>query len=162
MTTSLFQKVKETAVLRAFGLFKIPMLFFIRPVVEEINDERCVVRVPLSRRTKNHLGSMYFGALAAGADCAAGLIAMRRIMESGNQVALIFKDFHADYAKRAEGDVLFTSTQGREVSDLVKRAMDTGERVDMPVRVVATVPALSGDEPVATFTLTLSLKRTRR
>ncbi len=157
---SIPKTLRETFFLRAFGLTKIPMLFFISPTVLELSDEKCVVKVPLSRRSSNHLNSMYFGALAAGADCAGGLIAMRLIHTEGKgQVNLIFKDFKADFLKRAEGDVHFTCTQGKDVGDLVRRAIDSGERVSMPVQVTATVPSLLGEEPVAQFTLTLSLKR---
>ena len=49
----------------------------------ELSDDKCVVKVPLKRRSRNHLRSMYFGALAAGADCAGGLIAMRLIETEG-------------------------------------------------------------------------------
>src|SRR5688572_8350331 len=115
------EKLRETAFLRAFGFLKVPVLFFISPSVVEANDQRCVVKVPLNRRTKNHLRSMYFGALAAGADAAGGLIAMRLIQEEGNKVSLIFKDFHAEFLKRAEGDVLFTCEQGAEIRNLVRK-----------------------------------------
>lgn len=154
------ERVKETVMLRSFGLLKIPMLFFISPSVVELSDEKCIVKVPLSRRTMNHLRSMYFGALAAGADCAGGLIAMRLIQTEGEgKVSLIFKDFHAEFLKRAEGDVFFTCTQGEEVQALVRKAIETGERENLAVRVTATVPSKFGDEPVAQFTLTLSLKK---
>lgn len=152
--------LKETVMLRSFGFLKIPLLFFISPSVVELSDEKCVVKVPLSRRTMNHLRSMYFGALSAGADCAGGLIAMRLIQTEGNgKVSLIFKDFHADFLKRAEGDVYFTCTQGAEVQALVRKTIASGERESMAVNVTATVPSKLGDEPVAKFVLTLSLKR---
>jgi len=35
----------------------------------------------------------------------------------------------------------------------------TGQRVTLPVEVVATVPSRYGDEPVARFTMGLSLKQ---
>jgi acyl-coenzyme A thioesterase PaaI-like protein len=152
--------LKETLLLRSFGLLKIPMLFFISPTVLELSDERCVVRVRLTRRSMNHLRSMYFGALSAGADCAGGLIAMRMIQTEGQgQVSLIFKDFHAEFLKRAEGDVHFTCTQGEEIQALVRRAITSGERENLAVHVIATVPSKFETEPVARFTLTLSLKR---
>lgn len=153
------EKVRETVLLRAFGFLKIPMLYFVSPTVVELTDKRCVVKVPLSRKTKNHLNSMYFGALSVGADCAGGLIAMRFIQEEGNKISLIFKDFHAEFLKRAEGDVLFTCEQGQEVKDLVRKTMESGERENMPLHIVATVPSKWDSEPVARFTLTLSLKR---
>ncbi len=149
----------ETLKLRALGMLKIPVLFFISPTVVELNGKRCVVRVPLNFRTKNHLGSMYFGVLAAGADCAGGLIAWKAIEENDPRVKLIFKDFHADFLKRAEGDVHFTSEDGEAVVALVKKAAASGERENLPVHITATCPKKTGDEPVAKFTLTLSLKR---
>lgn len=106
---------------------------------------------------------MYFGVLAAGADCAAGLSAMRMIEDektkSGRRVDLIFKDFHADFFKRAEGDVHFVCTQGPAIADLVKQALSQPDRVTMPVEVLAYVPKDSHyGEPIGKFTLGLSLK----
>ena len=71
--------LKDTMYLRLFGFLKIPMLFWLRPSVMEINQTTCKVKIPLGRRQKNHLNSMYFGVLAAGADCAGGLVAMQAI-----------------------------------------------------------------------------------
>ena len=153
------EKYRDTFYLRAFGLLKVPVIFFIGPSVVELSNQRCVVKVPLNRRTKNHLNSMYFGVLAAGADTAGGLIAMRTIQEEGNSVNLIFKDFQAHFLKRAEGDVLFTCEDGEAVRKLVHQAMESGVRENLSVRVIATVPSKLGSEPVAEFTLTLSLKR---
>jgi len=151
-----------TLYLRYFGLRKIPLLFFVRPSVVEWTPERMTFKIPLSRRSKNHLGSMYFAVLAAGADLAAGFLAMEAIRQSGEPIALIFKNVTADFLKRAEGDVYFTCEEGILVTDLVQKAIETGDRVEMPVPVTATVPDKLGDEPVARFTLTLSLKRKER
>src|SRR6185312_13903005 len=126
-------KLKETVRLRAVGLLKIPVLFFLSPSVVELDDYRCVVRIPLTRRSKNHLGSMYFGALCAGADCAGGLIAWKLSDEAaarGKKISLIFKDFKAEFLKRAEGDVFFTCEDGQAIRQLVERVLTTGERDD--------------------------------
>ncbi|MFC1811288.1 DUF4442 domain-containing protein [Thermodesulfobacteriota bacterium] len=148
-----------TIALRHFGFFKIPLLFFVRPSIIELSDDTVVVKVPLRRRTRNHLGSMYFGALAIGADCAAGLIAMKRIQESPQSISLIFKSLKAEFLKRAEGDVYFICNQGRKISDLVAAAEASDQRVESPVEVVATVPDQFQEDPVARFTLVLSLKK---
>jgi len=141
-----------------FGFRKIPMLFFVRPSVIEISPDRVVVKVKRRRRTRNHLGSMYFGALAVGADCAAGIIAMRLINRQSENISLVFKDLKADFLQRALGDVHFTCNQGVEIAELVSQTARSDVRVELPVHLTATVPA-KGDEPVAQFTLTLSLKR---
>ena len=151
--------MSETLRLRLWTFAKIPLLFFLRPSVVEATPRRTVVRIPLARRSRNHLGSMYFGALCAGADLAGALTAMRRIEASGRRVSLIFKDVTARFLRRAEGDVLFSCDDGDAIADLVARAIETGEREERPVRIVATVPEKLGAEPAAEFVLTLSLKR---
>ena len=102
---------------------------------------------------------MYFGTLATGADIAGGLIAWRLISQNGNRVNLVFKEFHADFLKRPEGDVYFTCTDGVQIKQLVERALASSERENLPVTIIATCPAKLGQEPVAKFTLTLSLKK---
>jgi acyl-coenzyme A thioesterase PaaI-like protein len=154
-----FALYKETLKLRAFGFLKIPMIFFCSPRLVEMTDDAVEMVIPLSYRTKNHLGSMYFGVLAVGADVAGGLIAMRLIQKSGNRVSLIFKDFRAEFLRRPEADVHFRSVDGAKVRALVEKALETGERVNETVEVIATCPKKSGDEPVAKLYLTLSLKR---
>lgn len=151
--------VQATILLRCFGFFKIPLLCFVRPSVIELTDTRVVVKIPLRRRTRNHLRSMYFGALAIGADCAAGLIAMKLIRKSSQNISLIFKSMKAEFLKRAEGDVCFICDQGREISKLVAASITSGERVEFPVNVTAKVPDKFGEEPIARFTLVLSLKK---
>lgn len=149
----------ETARLRLWALTKIPLIFFLRPSVVAMSDERCVLKIRLTRRSRNHLGSMYFGALCAGADLAGALMAMRQIDRSGGGVSLIFKDLKAEFLKRCEGDVLFSCEDGAAIRDLVARVRASGEREHLPVTVLATVPDKLGEEVAARFVLTLSLKR---
>lgn len=151
--------LRNTAFVRLFGLTKVPMIFWLRPSVVELNDEVTAIKIPLSRRSKNHLNSMYFGALACGADLAGGFAAMKKTMDKGKRVSLAFKEFHAEFLKRAEGDTVFTCTQGKEIDAFVEKVLASDERHNLPLDIIATCPDISGDEPVAKFTITLSLKR---
>jgi acyl-coenzyme A thioesterase PaaI-like protein len=150
--------LKETALVRLLGV-KIPLILFVGPRVLELDDEGCAIAIPLGYRTKNHLGSMYFGVLAVGADLASGLNAAKLIYGKHRKVKLIFKDSHAEFLKRADGDVVFRTRDGRKIREAVEQADASGERLTIPVVVTATVPKKYGDEPVARFTLGLSLKR---
>lgn len=152
------ETTRATIALRLFGFANIPMMLYVMPSVMEISTERVVVRIPLRRRTKNHIGSMYFGALSVGADCAVGTLAMHLINQQPEHVSLIFKNFSAEFHKRAEGNVDFCCNQGYEISNLVALAAASDERAEMMIDVIATVPDRS-DDPVATFKLTLSMKR---
>jgi acyl-coenzyme A thioesterase PaaI-like protein len=150
--------IKETALVRLMG-FKIPILLYLGPRVMELDENGCAVLIPLRYRSKNHVGSMYIGAMVAGADLAAGMTALRVIRQKGSRIVPIFKDLRAEFLKLADGDVVFRTTQGREVAEAVGQAHATGERVTIPVEIVATVPKKYGDEPVARFTLGLSMKK---
>lgn len=149
---------KLTWSLRFFGLTKIPLLFYVRPRVIRLEPSSCEVMIPLTRRTKNHLGSMYFGALCIGADCAGGALAMLTIRKNKVPVSLSFKDFKAQFLKLAKSDVHFVCRNGDEILRQLETTLKTGERINQTVRVTATTPQISGDEPVALFDLTLSLK----
>jgi acyl-coenzyme A thioesterase PaaI-like protein len=150
--------LRETFFVRLFSL-RVPMLLFLGPQVEAADDERCVVSIRLRWRSRNHVGSMYFGALCAGADLAGGFLAARLIRERHPKVVLIFADVRAEFLKRADGDVRFTCRDGRRIAEAMASADASGERVTIPIEIVATVPSKYGDEPVARFTLGLSLKR---
>lgn len=150
--------IKNTIYLRLFGLAKIPMLFIANPEVVKVNDHESEVKISLNFLTKNHLGSMYFGVLAMGADCAGGLIAMNHINKSKKKISLIFKDFKADFLKRPEGDVHFICKDGKKIAAQVKEVIKKKIRINRKLNIVAIVPSVSGEEPVAKFELTLSLK----
>jgi acyl-coenzyme A thioesterase PaaI-like protein len=150
--------LRETLFVRLFSL-RVPVLLFLGPRVERLDDDRCEVSIRLRWRSRNHVGSMYFGALCAGADLAGGLAAARLIRARHPRVSLIFADVQGQFLKRADGDVRFACADVRRIAEAVASADASGERVTIPVEIVATVPARYGGEPVARFTLGLSLKR---
>lgn len=150
---------KETAGVRAWALKNVFLLFFVSPRILALDSRRCVVRIPLGFRTRNHLKSMYFGALCIGADLAGGLIAFHLMHLRKAHVSFVFKDVKAEFLKRPEGDVHFTCEDGAAIENLMDRTLASGERQETTVTVIATVPSKLGEEPVARFALTLSLKR---
>ena len=154
-----WKMMKATWSLRLFAWTRIPLIAILRPTLVAADAERCVVRIPLNWLNKNHLGSLYFGALCIGADLAGGLIVMNLIRASRSHVTFLFKDFHAEFHKRAEGATVFACHDGQKLQALLERAEASGEREEDVVEVVATVPDKLGQEPVATFRLTISMKR---
>lgn len=166
MASKIFQSLTQTLspvtqanlLLRTFAGTKVPMIYWTGAKIVDINDERCVVRMPFRRRNRNHLGSLYFGVLLVGADVSGGLLAFRMARASGRKVSFAFKDVQAQFLKRAEGDTFFRCDDGAEVSRALEQTFRTGERINRTVSVTATTPSKFGDEPVATFQLTLSVK----
>tara|TARA_B000000609_G_C24111118_1_gene314037 strand:+ start:43 stop:516 length:474 start_codon:yes stop_codon:yes gene_type:complete len=148
---------KANFYLKLFSITKIPLIWFCKPKIIKINDEMIEVEIKLNRRTKNHLNSMYFGALSVGADITGGFLAMYYIKKSKKKISLVFKDFKADFLKRPLGNVHFHCSQGYEISKLINKTIKSKDRQNFLLNVDATVPSKS-NEIVAKFQLTLSLK----
>jgi hypothetical protein len=148
---------KATMMIRAFGLLKVPIILYCRPRVVFISDSHVELKIPLKRRTKNHLNSLYFGVFAVGSDLTAGALAMRSIKKSNQKINLVFKDFHANFKMRAEGDVHFYCNEGEKIDTLVKKTVVSRNRESESINIFAKVPSIS-NEIVAEFTETLSLK----
>ena len=74
------------------------------------------------------------------------------------QYAKILGLSKANFLKRAEGDVHYICNESKKIAQAVDETLKTGERVNLLVPVTATVPEKFGDEPVAEFSITLSLK----
>lgn len=137
------------------GLVKIPIVGFVRPRLISIDDETVRVKIKLRPRTKNHLKSMYFGALAVGADVAGGIHAFYFAEKAGSKVSFAFKGMKADFIKRAESHILFESTEGLLVKQAIEQSKSSGERVNQTIQVKAID---QNKEVVATFEMIVSVK----
>ena len=144
--------------LRAFAWKNIRLIRFVRARVVEIDDDHCLVRIPLDRRTRNHLHSQYIGALMIGADLAGGLLAFRKASQLGRGISFAFKDAHAEFFKRAEGETHFLCRDGEIIAAALQRAFSDHQRINQPVLVEVTVPEVLGSEVVASFQMTLSVR----
>lgn len=150
--------LKISALINAYCVVNIPLLAFVTPRVIALTDDRAEVRVRLDRRSRNHLGVMYFGALAMGAELSVALKALTAIQRSGKKIDFIFKDFSSEFLKRADGHTHFVCAEAAGVQDLINRAAASGDRFSETFSGFAYVPSLS-EEPVMKYKLTLSVKQ---
>jgi hypothetical protein len=137
------------------GLFKIPIIGFARPKVISIDGENVIVKIKLNRRTKNHLNSMYFGALAIGADIAGGIHVFYFSEIFNKKISFSFKGMNAEFIKRAESDVYFSINEGKIIQEAIEESSKTGERINKRIQVIATN---SDEEIVSRFEMITSLK----
>ena len=148
----------ESMKLRMITWWQIPVICYCRPQIIHLDDEYCKLRIPLNWRTRNHVQSMYIGVFTVGADLAGGLLTLRSIQKRKQKVVLIFKDFNANFFKRAEKDVIFICRDGVEIDHAVQQAVDKGERINLPINITAMLSQDTENDPVANFRLTLSIK----
>ncbi len=149
---------KAQRMLWLFGLFKIPLIGFVKPKLLELNDKRMVVKIRLRRKTKNHLGSMYFGSLAIGADLAGAFQSFYMADKMKAKLSIVFKSFEASFLKRPESDVYFVSDEGLTIQKMVEETIKTKERVTKDIKISAVTGYPDNLEVVSEFVLGLSVK----
>lgn len=144
--------------IRTLSLFKVPLLGLCRPQVIECSETRAIVELPHEFLTKNHLGSMYFGALAMGAELSIALKLLARMRDEKLPISFIFKDFKCEFHKRAEENVRFITQEAHLVSALIDRALSSGQRENGTFQGKA-YGVKNPDEPLMSYSLTISVKR---
>ena len=137
------------------GLVKIPLIGYLRPKLISLDDESVKVKIKFRRRSKNHLNSMYFGALAVGADVSGGIHAFYFSKKHNKKVSFAFKGMKAEFLKRAESDVIFECRQGKLIEQIVLESFERKERINQNVIVEARN---TDGEIVATFDMEISVK----
>lgn len=141
-----------------FSQRKVPLIGYVRPSLSYLDNNKVIIKLSLNRRTKNHLGSMYFGALAVGADLAGGLHAYYHAHQENIRLSLVFKQFSAEFLRRAEHDVFFCCSMGEAIHQLVLSAHHSKERMTAPISVSAYCMNEGTQEEIARFILELSVK----
>ena len=89
--------------------------------VEKLDDQSAVMRLPLKRRTRNHVGSIYFGAMATAAEITMGLYVFRRYVPGPYGVLVTRAEF--DFMAKAKTDVRATCAPGPELFERVDAAL---------------------------------------
>ncbi len=150
--------LRHRFMLWSFGKLYVPLIGYVKPKLHTLDDEKVVVKIPLSRRNKNHLSSMYFGALCVGADIAAGFHGLYHSKKENMTISLAFKSFQSEFIRRPESDVYFVNDMGQTIKTMLIESKAKKERINQPIKVKAYTNYPNAPEEVAQFTLTLSLK----
>ena len=137
------------------GCVKIPMIGFTRPRLLTIDDDSVRVKIKLRRRTKNHLNSMYFGALSIGADIAGGIQVFYFSKKMDRKVSFAFKGMNAQFLKRAESNIVFESHGGQKIKEAMEKSLKEGSRINDSILVEAKNDI---GEVVATFEMIVSVR----
>jgi hypothetical protein len=148
-------KLINNALLYAWAVKNVPMLALLRPSIQELNVQKCIVKIPSQTLTRNHWNSMYISALISGADLACGLLGFYLSKKMHKKVSIVFKDIRAHFLKRSMGDIYFECLEGKEIEELISEAAAENKRKHKTLKIRAY--NLEG-ETTAEFELTLSVK----
>lgn len=159
---NLKNNLKNTILTNLYVNLKIPLLAYCKPIILEKSKERNVLKIKLGFITRNHLKSMYFGALCMGGEATVAFGAAQLVedlkKERNIRVDFVFKDFKAEFLRRPESHVYFVCDQGAKAIELIEKSIQSGQRENALFQSYAV--CFHNDEPeiVATFEVTMSVK----
>ncbi len=142
----------------AFLRNNVPMIKFSGLSLETVDEQQCIVKMPFIAENKNHVQSMYLGSLVIGAEVSAGILAFHLIHTHQINSTVVFKNFSGAFLKLALNDVYFICADASAINAALDEIQTTGKRVNVDVNVIAVEDRHNTTEPIATFTMTVSMK----
>jgi len=130
-TFDLVERVREYSPRAANALLgraiplMIPLAGGLGVRVVDVSDTRAELAMPLRRRARNHVGSMYFGAQMTLADLSAGVLIFRRF-PPGPYGALI-KRVEADFLAKAKTEIRCICTLAPETGAVFEAVRTSAE-----------------------------------
>ena len=142
----------------AFALLKIRLVLFLRPRVCRVSEHCLALRIRLNRRTRNHYGSMYFGALVIGAELIPGILSIVLAEKLGKRVSLLTTCIKAEFTKQATGDVIFTCSEGVVIEQHILASAAQNRPKVADIRVFAHRDSAQGGEAIAMFWFSVRIR----
>jgi acyl-coenzyme A thioesterase PaaI-like protein len=141
----------------------IPLAGGLHVRVRQWSPAECLLEMPLSRRTRNHLGSMYFGAQMTLADLAAGVLLFPQFPPG--PYAGVIRRVEADFRAKAKGvirclarypaearaelETVRTSSSGKAEAWVPLELRDDGDRMVTEVRFLVALKRFGPVQPAA-------------
>lgn len=141
---------------KAFLWAKIPLGAFAGLRVRALDARTCEVSVPYGWRTRNPFGSIYFAAHAMAAELSTGALVLLHVANhEGASVSTLVRRMQATYEKAAKSTCVYRCEDGEKIAAAVRRAVETGE----PVEVEVSTRGAAGGQAAAEFKITWSMKK---
>lgn len=151
----LLASVRNPWRMRMYMLKKLPLALIAGLKITEIDDHKASVSIPFKYLNKNPFQSIYFAALAMAAELSTGILALTSVQVASKPVSMLVFDMNANFTKKAKSKIIFTCTQGIEISQAIEESIKTGEGKTVTVNTVGIDE--SGDQ-VAEFNFTWTFK----
>ena len=113
--------------LNIYLLFKLPSAYFTGVRTRFIDAEKCVVTVRHWWINQNPFNSMFWAVQGMAAELTTGALVMQQIKASGEKISMLVANNQASFVKKATGKITFVCTEGVQVNEVIKKAIETGE-----------------------------------
>jgi photosystem II stability/assembly factor-like uncharacterized protein len=101
-------------------LFKLPLAYISGVRVQTLSEEQATVKITHKWMNQNPFKSMFWAAQGMAAEMSTGVLVMRAIADSKENVSMLVTHQEANFYKKATGKILFTCKGGNEISKAIK------------------------------------------
>ena len=113
--------------LHLFLFLKIPISWIAGVRLKEMNDEICITKVKFGWLNQNPFNSMFWAVQGMAAEFSTGFLCAEKIRKSGKKISMLVVHNQAEFTKKAVGRVTFSCFQGKELDEILKKAIETGD-----------------------------------
>ena len=113
--------------LHLFLFLKIPISWIAGVRLKEMNDEICITKVKFGWLNQNPFNSMFWAVQGMAAEFSTGFLCAEKIRKSGKKISMLVVHNQAEFTKKAIGRVTFSCLQGKELDEILKKAIETGD-----------------------------------
>ncbi len=110
-----------------FLMFKLPLAWMAGLRLDVLEGGRCVVRMRHGFWNRNPFGSMYFAAMAMGAEMSTGLPAYVYLRQNQKNASLLLAGMEAVYHKKAVGRLTFEFEDGGDLIPCLEALVQSGD-----------------------------------
>lgn len=113
--------------LHLFLFLKIPISWIAGVRLKVMNDEICITKVKFGWLNQNPFNSMFWAVQGMAAEFSTGFLCAEKIRKSGKKISMLVVHNQAEFTKKAVGRVTFSCLQGKELDEILKKAIETGD-----------------------------------
>mgnify|MGYP006148123955 FL=1 len=110
-----------------FMLLKLPLAYIGGVRVKRVSEEQATVKITYKWMNQNPFKSMFWAAQGMAAEMSTGVLVMRAIADSKENVSMLVTHQEANFYKKATGKILFTCKGGDEIRKAIKMSKQSKE-----------------------------------
>jgi len=119
---------------RKFLLFRLPIAKIAGLKLHYFDDDKSQISVKLGWLNQNPFKSMLWAVQGMAAELSTGTLCLSKIQKSGKNISMLVVGLEASFTKKAVGKIIFTCVQGKELDEILQRAIETGEGQRLKMR----------------------------
>jgi hypothetical protein len=113
--------------MRLFMLTSLPLAFFARLRVDEMDMVKASISLPYNFINKNPFRSIYFAALSMAAELSTGILAMAHAEKNPFPVSMLVLGVKAEFVKKAKTRITFICMQGELLEKTIAQSIKTNQ-----------------------------------